>query len=71
MRFRAVIYPTVRFGAVFRCREPYGAIRLYFMSYGVVRCGSVRFGAVFRYRKTYGAVRCGFQEGKNPAVRCG
>ena len=39
-RFGAVIYPTVRFGAVFRCcREPYGAVRLYFMSNGDVRCG--------------------------------
>ena len=52
MRFGAVIHPTVRFGAVleivnatvrfgavFRCHEPYGAVRLYFMSYGAVRFG--------------------------------
>ena len=54
---------TVRFGAVFRCRELYGAVRLHFMSYGAVRCGFP-----ISYSKTYGAVRCGFQEGKNPTV---
>ena len=112
--FQAVYgYPSVH-GAVFRCREPYSAVRCYFISHGPVRCGfsdivkptvrcgavfkkakilrcgavrfsdvvsptvrfgatlcpTVRFGAVFGYRQAYGAVRCGFQEGKNPTVRC-
>ena len=61
-----------RSGAVFRCREPYGAVRFYFMSYDAVRsgilCPTVRFGAVVRYRKTYRAVRCAFQAGKYAAV---
>ena len=63
----AVIYPTVRFGAVLKNRKPYGAVRCCDTSY-ILRCGSVRFseirnptvrlGAIFRYRKSYGAVRC-------------
>ena len=63
VRFSEIVKPTVRFGAVFRCREPYGAVRRYVYV--------LRFGAVFGYRQTFGAVRCGFQEGKNPTVRCG
>ena len=69
MWFLDIVKPTVRFGAVFRCREPYGAVRCYFMSYGPIsaffpissnlRCGAVRCGAV----------RCVFQECKNPSVR--
>ena len=42
VRFGAVsqiINATVGFGAVFRCREHDGAVRLYFMFYGAVRCG--------------------------------
>ena len=37
--FVYIFCPTVRFGAVFRCPEPYGAVRLYFLSYCAVRCG--------------------------------
>ena len=59
MRFSGLVNATVRFGAVFKCREPYGAVRLYL-------CKTVRFGAVFQYyRKTYGAVRFGLEEGQN------
>ena len=78
MRFLKIVKPSMRFGAVFRCREPYGAVRCYVMSYGPVRCGflispnlwcgAVRFS---RRHKSYGAVRCGFQEGTNPTVRYG
>ena len=32
-------HPAVRFGAVFRFLEPYGAVVFYFISYGAVRCG--------------------------------
>ena len=39
VRFQEIRNLTVRFGVVFRCREPFGAVRLYFMSYGAVRCG--------------------------------
>ena len=81
VRFGAVIYPTVRFGpvfrirecydavrfgAVFRCREPYGAVRLCFLSYGAVRCRSVRFSNIVKP-----SVRFGFEEGKSPTVRFG
>ena len=40
LRFDFEIYPTVRFGAVFRyyC-ESYGAIRFWDKSYSAVRCG--------------------------------
>ena len=48
--------PTVRFGAISRCRETYAA--------GWLLCFT-SYGAAFRCRKTYGAVRCGFQEDKN------
>ena len=60
------MYPTVRFGAVFRIRQCYGAVPT--VRFGYILCPTVRFGAFFQYRKTYGAVRCGFQEGKNPTV---
>ena len=69
MRFGAVMYPTVRFGAVFRIRECYGAVPT--VRFGYILCPTVRFGAFFQYRKTYGAVRCGFEEGKNSTVRFG
>ena len=63
MPYSGFVNATVRFGAVFRCRELYGAVRLYFMSDGAVRCGFP-----ISYSKTYGAVRCGSQEGKNLTV---
>ena len=53
---------TVRFGAVFRCREPYGAVRLYLLFYGAVRCGFA-----ISYNLRWGAVR--FEEGKNHTAR--
>ena len=63
----------MRFGAVFRNRKTYGAVRCGFsdvvnptVRYGLDGISTVRFGAVFRYRRTYGAVskraqlqRCG------------
>ena len=62
--------PTVRFGAVLRNRESYGAVRCGFHILEMLRCGLVRFseivhatvrsGAVFRCREPYGAVQCGF-----------
>ena len=55
VRFSDVVNPTVRFGAVFRCRKP---------------CGAVRCGFPI-YRKSYGAARFGFEESKNPTVRFG
>ena len=57
IRFGAVIYPTVGFGAVFRIRkcygagsvrfsdEPYGAVRLHFTPY-ILRCGSMQFSNI-------------------------
>ena len=39
----AVIYPTVRFGAVLKNRKSYGAVRCGFEKYEILRCGSVRF----------------------------
>ena len=63
--------PAMRFGAVIRNREPYGAVRCGFQTSWMLQCGSVRFsdfvnatvrfGAVFRLRECYMAVRCGFQ----------
>ena len=61
--------PTVRFGALFRNRKTYGAVRCGFSdavkptcgSVGDVECPMVRLRAAFRNRKTYGAVRCVFQ----------
>ena len=55
----------MRFGAVFRCREPYGAVL------GYIFYPTVRFGAFFQCRKTYGAVRCGFEQDENPTERFG
>ena len=59
--------PTVRFGAVFRNRNNYGAVRCGFSDYlnptvrfGAVDCPTARFGAVFRCAEPYGAVRCYF-----------
>ena len=64
---------SVRFGAVFKCREPYGAVRLYCISYGAVRCGfpissNLRCGAVrsSRGQKSCGAVRCGADNRTEP-----
>ena len=86
--------PTVRFGEIFRngktygvvrrgflrCREPYGAVRCYLMSYGAVRfgfqCGESYGSARFRWHSR-GAVRCGFPiavfryHKTYGAVRCG
>ena len=39
LRISEIVNATARFGAVYRCREPYGAVRLYLMSYGTGRCG--------------------------------
>ena len=66
VRFSEIVKPTMRFGAVFRCRERYGALRCYVMSNGPVRCYFPISSHLW-----CGAVRCGFQEGKNPTVRCG
>ena len=40
MRFSEIRNPTVRFGAVFRYRKSYGAVRCCDISYGAVRRGS-------------------------------
>ena len=40
MRVLGVRNPAVRFGAVFRYRKSYGAVRCCDISYGAVRCGS-------------------------------
>ena len=60
---------TVRFGAVLRNRESYGAVRCGFQILEILRCGSVlfaeianatvRFGAVFTC-EPYGALRLYF-----------
>ena len=61
MRFSQVVKPTVRFGAVFRCREPYGPVRY------VLQSGSVRFSDIVQ---KYDAMPCGCGERKHRAVRC-
>ena len=40
VRFADIGSPTVRFGAVFRCREPYGPVRY------ILQSGSVRFSDI-------------------------
>ena len=57
MRFSQVVKPTVRFGAVFRCREPYGPVRY------VLQSGSVRFSDIVQ--------TCGAVVEKENIVRCG
>ena len=51
----------MRFGAVFRYRKSYGAVRCCDISYGAVRCCDI----------SYGVVRCGFAKIGNPTVRFG
>ena len=65
LRFGAVIYPAVRFGAVFKNRKCLrcGSFFSCFLQCDWVRFSemknpTVRFGAVFGYSKFYGAVRC-------------
>ena len=68
--------PTVRFGSVLGHQESRGAVRFPdsgnpTVRFGVVVFPTLQFGALLKNREGYGAVRRGFQEGKNPTVRCG
>ena len=65
MRLAKIVNPTVRFGAMFSCWEPYRAVSIYFLSYNAVQCG---FPTSSNLR--YAVVRFGFQERKTPTVRC-
>ena len=56
VRFEVSGNLTVRFGAVFRYCNSFGAVRC-----GAVTYPTVRFGAVLKNRKSYGADRCSFQ----------
>ena len=65
VRFEVSGNLTVRFGAVFRYCNSFGAVRC-----GAVTYPTVRFGAVLKNRKSYGgSVR--FSEIRNPTVRFG
>ena len=67
VRFGAFMYPTVRFGTVFRnLTVRFGAVFRYYCNptvrFGAVIYSTVQFGAVFKNRKSYGPVRCDFQK---------
>ena len=64
VRFSEIVKPTVR-------SVRFSDVVSSTVRFGATLCPTVRFGAVFRYHQTYGEVRCGFQEGKNPTMRCG
>ena len=63
VRFSDIVNSTVRFGAVFKNRKCYCAVRFFRVSYGAVRCGFQK-SELLRC-----AVRCGFEEGGHPTVR--
>ena len=72
------VVPTVRFGAVLRNRDSYGAVRCRFESKKILRCGLVRFSKIVNATVRFGVfiyptVRFGAVFGNQEsygAVRC-
>ena len=66
--------PTVRYGAVLRNRESFGAVRCGFQILEILRCGSVLWYILRRGSVIFYVLRCGsvrFFYIVQPTVRCG
>ena len=55
MRFSKIENPTVRFGAIFKNRKCYGAVRCGFQKSKILRSGSVRFSKIVNATVRFGA----------------